>query len=95
MKSFLEPVKQLNAASDIISGIKCAGRPIMVSGCVDSDKAHLVCGLTADEDFEKKVNEKIAEKVAEKKAAAAAAKAEAEAAAQAEAAAATEAPAEA
>lgn len=55
MKSFLEPVKQLNAASDIISGIKCAGRPIMVSGCVDSDKAHLVCGLTADEDFEKKV----------------------------------------
>ena len=55
MKSFLEPVKQLNAASDIISGIKYAGRPIMVSGCVDSDKAHLVCGLTADEDFKKKV----------------------------------------
>lgn len=46
MKAFLKPVEQLKDYNEILSGIKEPGNAVMVSGCVDADKAHFVWGLT-------------------------------------------------
>ncbi len=42
MKTFLEPVRKLNIFEDVVAGISEPCRAVMVAGCVDSDKAHLV-----------------------------------------------------
>lgn len=46
MKAFLKPVEQLKDYGKILGGIKEPGNAVMVSGCVDADKAHFIWGLT-------------------------------------------------
>lgn len=45
MEIFLEPVKQLNQYDELIKSIE-AGKTTMVSGSVDSDKAHFAWGIS-------------------------------------------------
>jgi transcription-repair coupling factor (superfamily II helicase) len=45
VKTFLEPILQLNSYDEIAQSIRVSGKNVMISGCVDADKAHLIWGL--------------------------------------------------
>ncbi len=45
MDNFFAPVRQLADYENIIKDISVCGKPCMVSGCIDSQKAHFVSGL--------------------------------------------------
>ncbi|HWT27701.1 MAG TPA: CarD family transcriptional regulator, partial [Mobilitalea sp.] len=47
MKTFTEPLKELKEFNDIRDNIKLKNLPVHVTGCIDSQKCHLIHGLGA------------------------------------------------
>lgn len=45
MENFFMPVRQLADYENIIENLSVCKKPCMVSGCIDSQKAHFVCGI--------------------------------------------------
>lgn len=45
MKTFFEPLKELKEFNDIRDNLKLNNTPIHVTGCIDSQKCHLISGL--------------------------------------------------
>lgn len=48
MKTFLEPLKKEKNYESIIKGLKKTGNTVMLNGCTDSQKCHMVAGLFED-----------------------------------------------
>lgn len=46
MNAFVESVQNLNIYDEVTTHLSESSRCVMVSGCVDTDRAHLSCGLT-------------------------------------------------
>lgn len=49
MKVFLEPVRQLGIYDNVVKNLEKINNTVSVSGLVDSDKAHFICGLAGSE----------------------------------------------
>ena len=48
MKTLLEPLKELNEFVGARTNVLKKQTPIQLSGCIDSQKCHLICGLSED-----------------------------------------------
>ncbi|BCJ92629.1 transcription-repair-coupling factor [Anaerocolumna cellulosilytica] len=48
MKTFTTPLKELREYNDIKDNLKLKNTPIQVTGCIDSQKCHLISGLSED-----------------------------------------------
>lgn len=46
MKTFTNPLKELKEFNDIEDNIKLKNTPIQITGCIDSQKCHLISGLS-------------------------------------------------
>ena len=51
MKAFLEPLKKLSAYEEIYGKLKKNRGALQLSGCMDSQKVHMACGLGAEFPF--------------------------------------------
>lgn len=51
MKAFLEPLKKLSAYEEIHGKLRKNRGVLQLSGCIDSQKVHIACGLGADFSF--------------------------------------------
>lgn len=51
MKTFLEPLKELKEFNDIQSNLKLNHTPVQATGCIESQKCHLIYGLGAEYPF--------------------------------------------
>lgn len=46
MKTFTTPLKELKEFNDIIDNLKMKNTPVLVTGCIDSQKCHLISSLS-------------------------------------------------
>ncbi|BBF44770.1 transcription-repair coupling factor [Lachnospiraceae bacterium KM106-2] len=51
MNTFLEPLKELNEYSEVVQDLRLNNTPIQITGCINSQKCHLMYGLAGSAVF--------------------------------------------